>query len=96
MRSSRRLPNMTKNNFKGRFTAPLYFLPTDTGKLFEMNEHGVGIEQIEVGSLLCGDSEKPLNLRNLIPNSDFFLDINKLVIYHIFVRIRRYGKDKYG
>lgn len=43
--------------------APLYFLPTDTGKLFEMNEHGVGIEQIEVGSLLCGDSDIPENCR---------------------------------
>lgn len=63
MRSSRRLPNMTKNNFKGRFTAPLYFLPTDTGKLFEMNEHGVGIEQIEVGSWLCGDSDVLENCR---------------------------------
>lgn len=28
-----------------------------------MNEHGVGIEQIEVGSLLRGDSDIPENCR---------------------------------
>lgn len=62
MRSSQRLQNLTQNDLRGASRRPSFFLP-DTGKLFEINEQGVGIEQIAVGSWLCGDSDIPENCR---------------------------------